>query len=147
MDQEHATVPEDFDFKAFFAEIRTIAVIGYSDNPERAGHYVAHHLAEAGYEVIAINPKLGDEANGLRCYPGLDAIPADTVIDVVDVFRAPPFVPRIVEAAAALSPRPRYLVLQPGAESDEAAQLAREHGIVPLEICMMAAHKIWAGTE
>jgi len=144
MDQQHAPVPEGFDLKAFFAEIRTIAVVGYSDNPERAGHYVAHHLAESGYEVIAINPKFDGEVNGLRCFSGLDAIPAGTVIDVIDVFRAPPFVPRIVAAAAALNPRPGYVVMQPGAESEEASQLAREHGIVPLDICMMAAHKIWA---
>jgi predicted CoA-binding protein len=140
---EYDPVPEGFDLKRFFQEIKTIAVVGYSDNPERAGHYVAHFLAEQGYEVIAINPKFEDEINGLRCYPSLDAIPAGTPVDVIDVFRAPQFVPVVLSHALKLDPPPKYFVMQPGAESDEANELAAKNGIVPLRICMMAAHKIW----
>lgn len=143
MDQQHPAAQEPLDLKHFFAEIKTIAVVGYSDKPDRAGHYVAHYLADAGYEVIALNPKFGDGINGLRCYANLESIPPGTDIDVVDVFRAPPYVPDLVRAAAKLNPKPRYFVMQPGAESAEAAVLARETGIQPLEFCMMAMHKIW----
>jgi predicted CoA-binding protein len=143
MDNEHAAAPEQVDLKRFFQEIRTVAVVGYSDKPERAGHYVSHYLADAGYEIIALNPKFGDEVNGLRCYANLESIPPGTPVDVVDVFRAPPFVPDLARAAAQMDPKPRYFVMQPGAESEEAGQLAREAGIVPLEMCMMAMHKIW----
>lgn len=143
MSNEQESAQEQLDLKRFFEEIKTIAVVGYSDNPERAGHYVAHHLANAGYEVIALNPKFGDEINGLKCYANLESIPPGTQIDVVDVFRAPPYVPDLARAAAELDPKPRYFVMQPGAESPEAAQLARESGIQPLEFCMMAMHKVW----
>ncbi|MBN2081952.1 CoA-binding protein [bacterium] len=144
MDHEHAAVPAEFDLKQFFAEIKTIAVVGYSDKPDRAGHYVAHYLADSGYEVLAINPKFGDEVNGLTCYANLAAIPAGTHVDVIDVFRAPPFVPEVVAAVAGMEPRPKYIVMQPGAENPAASQLAREAGIVPLDLCMMAMHKVWA---
>jgi predicted CoA-binding protein len=143
MDNEHGAAPKGVDLKAFFKEIKTIAVVGYSDNPERAGHYVAHYLADAGYEVIALNPKFDGDVNGLKCYANLESIPAGTQVDVVDIFRAPPYVPDLLRASAKLDPKPKYFVMQPGAESSEAAELARSEGIVPLDICMMAAHKIW----
>jgi hypothetical protein len=143
-DDKSIASAEQYDLKDFFATIKTVAVVGYSDNPERAGHYVSHYLEDKGYEVIAINPKFKDEVNGLKSYKSLEDIPAGTKIDVVDVFRSPKFVPAIVEQAAAMDPKPGYLVMQPGAESEEAAELASEKGIKPIKMCMMAAHGIWA---
>jgi predicted CoA-binding protein len=136
------TVDEE-NLEQFFSTIKTIAVVGYSDKEERAGHYVAHYLADSGYEVIAINPKFGEAVNGLPCYANLGAVPQGYKINVIDVFRSPPFVPDLVRQAIQMDPKPDYIVMQPGAESEEAAELAQEHGIKPLMICMMAAHKIW----
>jgi predicted CoA-binding protein len=144
MDHGQQETPGEFDLKKFFAEIRTIAVVGYSDNSERAGHYVSHYLVDQGYEVMAINPKFGSEVNGLKCFANLEAVPKGTNVDVVVVFRAPPFVPELFSKAAQMDPKPRYFVMQPGAESEEAAELARQEGITPLMICMKAAHGIWA---
>jgi hypothetical protein len=144
--EERAQRPEGVDFARLFDEIQTVAVVGYSDNPERAAHYVAHYLAAQGYAIIAVNPKLRGEINGLQCYPSLEAIPAGTRIDVVDVYRSPEAVPPLVEQAAKLDPRPRYFWMQPGAENPAAARRAEELGIVPImHACMMAAHKIWKG--
>ena len=132
------------DFRQLFKEIRTIAVVGYSDNPERAGHYVAHYLKDAGYDVLAVNPKFGAEINGLRNFKSLADIPADVQVDLVDVFRSPPQVPEVASAAGKLNPLPKYFFMQPGAESEEGAQVAAEHGMIPImHSCMMAAHKIW----
>lgn len=144
MNQAQHTAPDGVDLKKFFAEIRTVAVVGYSDNPERAGHYVAHYLADQGYEVLAINPKFGNEVNSLQCFANLEAVPKGTQVDVVVIFRAPPFVPELFRNAAQMNPKPRYFVMQPGAESEEAAELARNEGVTPLMICMKAAHGIWA---
>ena len=136
-------VPEGFDLKQFFKDIRTIAVVGYSDKPERAGHYVAQYLHESGYKITAVNPKFGESVDGLPNFKKLPDIPAGMAIDVVDVFRAPQFALDLVRQIAAMQPKPKYIVFQPGAESAEGSELAREHGIIPLDICMMAAHKIW----
>jgi len=141
---EHTDVPEGFDLKAWFKEIKTIAVVGYSDNPERAGHYVSHHMADSGYEVIAVNPRFGAEVNGLQCYKSLPEIPVGTKVDVIDCFRSPKYMPDVVKAAATMDPKPDYIVMQPGAESEEAADLARENGMEPLMLCLMAAHRIWS---
>ncbi len=144
MDQVQQTAPDGASLTKFFAEIQTIAVVGYSDNPERAGHYVAHSLVDHGYEVLAINPKFGAEVNGLKCYANLEVVPKGTPVDVVVIFRAPPFVPALLKKAAQMEPKPGFFVMQPGAESEEAAELARQEGITPLMICMKAAHSIWA---
>lgn len=140
---EVANVLEGFNLKQFFADISTVAVVGYSDKPERAGHYVAQYLLEQGYKITAVNPKYGESVDGLPNFKSLEEIPAGTEFDVIDVFRAPQFVPALVRQAAQMQPKPRYIVFQPGAESAEGAQIARDNGIIPLDLCMMAAHKIW----
>lgn len=130
------------DYAALFAEIRTVAVVGYSDNPKRAGHFVAHYLKDAGYSVLAVNPRFGDEVDGLPCYPNVGAIPADLAVDVIDVFRTPSEVPRLVDEVLGMLTRPKYFWMQPGAVSAEAARKCEEHGIVPiLGDCMLAEHK------
>jgi uncharacterized protein len=140
----HAAQPGDVDFKQLFAEIKTIAIVGYSDNPERAAHYVSHYLAQQGYNIIAVNPKFKGAVDGLVCYPNLEAIPVGTAIDVIDVYRSPEAVPPVVEQAAKLTPLPRYFWMQPGAENPKAAEQAAAAGMTPImHACMMAAHKIW----
>lgn len=143
---EHAGAAAEVDFAKLFAEIKTVAVVGYSDNPDRAGHYVAQYLAAQGYRVIAVNPRYGPEVDHLPCFPNLAAISASESVDVVDVFRSPAFVPPLVDEAAGLKPLPKYFWMQPGAENLQAAELARQRGMTPImEACMMAAHKIWGG--
>jgi uncharacterized protein len=138
----HAAGTGEVDFAKLFKEIKTIAVVGYSDNPERAGHYVAHYLASHGYEVLAINPRFKEQINGLACYANLGAIPAGKQVDVIDVFRSPEFVPQLVEEAAKLEPRPKYFWMQLGAENIDAAARCRELGITPvMNACMMHVHK------
>lgn len=144
MGDTHAGETAGIDFRQVIKEIKTIAVVGYSDNPERAGHYVPRYMAEHGYEIIAINPRFKDKVDGYKCYPNLAAIPKGTKVDAVDVFRSADFVPPLVDEAAALNPAPKYFWMQPGTESEEAARLARERGMTPITgACMMAAHKIW----
>jgi hypothetical protein len=143
-EQTPAAEPAPVDYKKLFTEIKTIAVVGYSDNPERAGHYVAQYLASQGYNIIAVNPRFKGEVDGLKCYPSLEAIPGGTRIDVIDVYRSPEAVPPLVAQAAKLDPLPKYFWMQPGAENPDAAALARERGMIPImHACMMAAHKIW----
>lgn len=144
MEQVHGDETSGIDFGRLYKEIKTIAVVGYSDNPERAGHYVPQYMAKHGYQIIAINPRYKNEVDGFPCYPNLGAIPPGTKIDVVDIFRSPEFVPPLVDEAAALDPAPKYFWMQPGAENEEAAGLVHGRGMIPImNACMMAAHKIW----
>lgn len=133
---------QNIDFRKLFAEIRTVAVVGYSDNPQRAGHYVPAYLARHGYEIIAINPRFGDSVDGFRCYARLEDIPAGTQIDVLDIFRAPEHVEALADAAVAMNPRPAWFWMQLGAENEAAADTCRQNGITPvLHECMLAVHR------
>lgn len=130
------------DFTELFETVRTIAVVGYSDKKERAGHFVPAYLAQHGYQIIAVNPRLGDKVDGFPCYPGLAEIPAGTQVDVVDVFRAPEYVEAIAEETLRMEPRPRYFWMQPGAENEAAAaRLAAEGVLVIMDDCMLARHR------
>jgi uncharacterized protein len=130
------------DMAELFSQVGTIAVVGYSDKPERAGHFVPAYLREAGYNIIAVNPKFSASVDGFPAYPDLASIPPEIKVDVVDVFRSPAALPAIVEEAASLAHRPAYIWMQPGAENDAAALRARELGMRPiLGLCMLAEHK------
>ena len=65
-------------------ESKTIAVVGLSNERQRASHFVATYLQRAGYRVIPVNPK-GGTVLGETVYPDLASIPMP--VDLVVVFR------------------------------------------------------------
>jgi uncharacterized protein len=111
---------------------KTIAVVGMSDKAWRASHNIGRYLAEHGYRVFPVNPKLKEMLGG-PCYPDLDA--ADSAarkvagkgIDLVDVFRASEKVPPIVDDVIRLGVP--YLWLQDEVINDEAVARARAAGV------------------
>jgi len=116
---------------------RTIAVIGMSEKPSRASNHIGQYLAANGYRVIPVNPTL-TEISGQPCYPDLDTAQAAALkeasadragkgIDLVDVFRAPQFVPAIVDDVIRLGIP--YLWLQDEVIHDEAVARARAAGV------------------
>ena len=70
------------DLSAVF-EPRSVAVVGASATPNKAGFNILHNLLTLGYEgeVYPVNPKAG-EILGLKAYPAVDQIPhpVDTAI-------------------------------------------------------------------
>jgi hypothetical protein len=116
---------------------RTIAVVGYSNNPDRPSHWIAEYLHQNGYRVIAVNPGI-ETALGDRCYPNLAAIPEP--VDLVDIFRSPPQVPEVVEQA--IAKKARVVWMQEGAENAEAAERAEAAGLVAIVgRCIYRDHK------
>lgn len=63
------------DLTAVFAP-RSVAVVGASATPNKAGYNILHNLLTLGYEgqVYSVNPKTG-EILGLKAYPTVDQIP------------------------------------------------------------------------
>jgi predicted CoA-binding protein len=104
--------------------VRSVAVVGISDNPERASHGIAAYLRKQGYTIFPVNPKL-TSWEGLPAYPTLREIPDG--VDMVDVFRAPDAVPEITRDAIAIGAR--VLWLQPGAVHADSIQRARDAGM------------------
>ena len=58
-------VHTDEEIKKFY-ELRNIAVVGMSKNPEKAAHYVPKYLVEKGYNIIPVNPTANEIGIGHR---------------------------------------------------------------------------------
>ena len=127
------TIPE------ILERAKTVAVVGWSEKPERPSHWIAEYLQKAGYQVTRVNPSLA-----ARGVPGVvAAIPRG--VDVVDVFRAPEHVPAVVTEAIAAGAK--VVWMQPGAENEEAAATARAAGLTAIVgPCIYAEHRQRAGT-
>ncbi len=121
-------------------EATRIAVVGYSNKPYRAGHYVPAYLQDAGYEILPVNPY---ESAGLGqpVYPSLDEVPGS--IDLVLIFRRPEEVPAVVEGA--IQRGAKWVWMQLGAVDEAAARRAEAAGLgVVRDRCMMVEHRAWA---
>jgi predicted CoA-binding protein len=120
---------------------RTVAIVGLSSNQLRASNFVGFYLRLHGYRVIPVNPR-ETEVFGEKSYPRLADVPVP--IDVVDVFRAPSFVPGIAEEAIAVGAR--ALWLQFGVISPEGAERAAAAGLdVVMDRCMKVEHARYLG--
>ena len=118
-------------------EFKTIAVVGMSPKPERPSHYVSIYMQENGYTIIPVNPGQNEIA-GLTAYPSLLDIPNQ--VDVVDVFRRPEHVVPIAKAAIEIGAK--ALWLQDHVINEEAAQLAKDAGLlVVMNDCMLRRHR------
>jgi predicted CoA-binding protein len=115
---------------------QTIAIVGLSSNPLRPSNFVGFYLQRHGYRVVPVNPN-EREVLGEPVYASLSEVPFH--VDVVDVFRAPPFVPAIAEEAVRIGAG--ALWLQFGVISAEGARIARQGGLqVVVDRCMKVEH-------
>lgn len=119
---------------------KTIAVVGLSDRQDRPSHHVAEYLQQHGYRIVPVNPEAQEGTIlGQKVYPDLDGACAAEKIDVVEVFRAPMFVPEVVKDTMRL--KVPYLWLQEGVVHEEAAEWAENDGIgVVMDRCMLKEH-------
>ena len=122
--------PSRAEIDAFLRRIRTIAIVGLSDNSFRPSHGVARSLQSFGYRIIPVNPGI-ETVLGERSWPSLEAAAAAlapaTGIDLVDVFRLPEFVPPIVSECIRL--KLPAIWLQDGVIHEEAALRAQAAGL------------------
>ena len=119
----------------------TVAVVGLSSRPERAGYYVPGYLQTHGYRIIPVNPSL-EQALGEKAFPDLLSVPMP--VDLVLLFRRSEQVPPFAEQAVRI--RAKAIWMQSGIVSREAAQIARRAGLdVVMDRCMMVEHQRWIG--
>ncbi|HWQ83517.1 MAG TPA: CoA-binding protein [Anaerolineales bacterium] len=123
--------------KLILQDTRTIAVVGLSASPERAGYYVPAYLQEAGYRIIPVNPNL-TEVLGEKAYPDLLSVPE--TVDLVLIFQRSEKVLPFVEQAIAIGARAVWM--QQGIINQAAAEAARQAGLlVVMDTCMMVEHR------
>jgi uncharacterized protein len=107
---------------------RTIAVVGASRDPYKAGGSVPEGLQHRGFRIIPINP-FADALFGERVYRTLLDVPEK--IDIVDVFRPAADAPEIARQAAAIGARALWLQLD--IRSDDARRIAEAAGMEYVE--------------
>lgn len=106
--------------------VKTIAVVGASDNEARPSFYVMKYLKRKGYRVIPVNPgKVGRQIVGETVYGALRDIPEP--VDMVDCFRNSDAIPPIVDEAIEI--KAKVIWMQLGVRHDAAATKAEAAGI------------------
>jgi predicted CoA-binding protein len=133
--------------EAILDSMKTIAVVGLSDDPHRPSYGVAQRLINKGYTIIPVNPQLNGW-NGLKSYATLAEIPGDIHVDVVDVFRRHEFIADVVIDLFNMKHLPKCLWLQQGIRSEFAHGHCDKMGIVfiedrclPVELSLYQARK------
>lgn len=118
-------------------QARNIAVVGLSSSPLRPSHGVAAYMQTQGYRIIPVNPHI-EEALGEKSYPSMLDVPEK--IDIVNVFRRPEFVDRVVDEAIQL--RVPAVWMQEEVINERAAEKARKAGIfVVMDQCILKEHR------
>lgn len=123
-----------------FNKIKTICVLGLSDNPERPAYSVSQYMQRQGFEIIPVNPR-GESVLGQKGYQSIKDIPQEIAIDMANFFVRAENVPPLVEEA--LQRGIKLIWLQSGIVSQEAARLAREKGAeIIMDRCVKVVHKL-----
>lgn len=130
------TNPSDEQLRAILSQASTIAIVGASNDPDKASHGIMQRLQSVGYRVIPVNPR---EATvlGETAYASLSDIPVP--VEIVNVFRRAEETPAIADEAVAI--HAGTLWLQSGIASEEAAARAAAGGLTTvMDACIGATH-------
>ncbi len=106
----------------------TITVVGASDVPAKAAHYVPAHMQDHGWRIVPVNPR-GGRILGERAHPSLARVPEG--VGLVNVFRPSPETPEVARQAVAAGATALWLQL--GIASSEARSIADEAGMLYVE--------------
>ena len=116
----------DEDIAALLGQVRTIALIGASDRPDRPSYGVMRFLQNHGYRVIPVNPQItGEHVHGEYVWRELAQI--GEPIDMVDIFRRPEAAGDAVDQAIAAGAKAVWMQL--GVINEAAAARAEAAGL------------------
>lgn len=123
----HDAYTSDY-IRGILQSVKTVALVGASNNPVRPSYFVMKYLLDKGYEVIPVNPGLASqEILGRRVYAALRDIPQP--VDMVDIFRNSEAAGPITDEALKLAPKPKVIWMQLSVRNDEAAARAEAAGL------------------
>ena len=123
--------------KEILETYKNIAVVGLSSQTSRPSYSVSRYMQTVGYRIIPVNPN-ESEVLGEKAYASLDDVPG--LIEIVDIFRRPEFVPDVVDAA--IRRKARVIWMQLGVVNEAAAARARAAGLeVVMDRCILVEHR------
>ena len=114
--------------------VKTIAVVGASNKPERPSYQVMDFMQGQGFKVIPINPGLaGGKLLGETVYASLDDAPGP--FDMVDIFRASEAAGDVVRDTIRIADDKGVTVvwMQLGVQNDKAKKEAEDAGLVVVQ--------------
>ena len=118
----------DAHIRTILTTVKTIAMVGASDNPARPSYLVLKYLMARGYTLIPVNPaKAGTEILGQPVFATLADVPVP--IDMVDIFRNSEAAAGVVDEALALAIVPKIIWMQLTVRNDAAAAKAEAAGV------------------
>ncbi len=131
------TLPEDA--RKVLQRSRTVAVLGAHSDPSRPAHYVPAYLAQQGFRVFPVNPRLvGTTLWGQPVRASLTEL--EGPIDIVDVFRRAEDLPAHLDEIRAVHPGVAWF--QSGIRNDAVAAALVAAGIdVVQDRCTLADHR------
>lgn len=117
---------ELIEIKEVLRTAKTIAVLGFSNNPNKTSRQIADYLVNKGYKVLGVNPNIGRKnIAGTEVFASL--LDINESIDIVDVFRRSEDIPQIIPDV--LTVKPKVLWLQQGIFNDIAVKPVADLGI------------------
>lgn len=108
-------------------QYKTWAILGLSNNPDRAAYSVAALLKQKGHTIIPVHPK-AETVHGEKGYATLEEIPVK--VDVVDFFINSELVSRNIERAIAIDAKAIWLQL--GVIDSESVAKAEAAGLIAI---------------
>lgn len=111
---------------------KTVAVLGASNNENRASYQTIFRLLHKGYTVYPIHPKI-EEIQGLTVLPSLSDIPLpiDTLTLYLSQKNSSALESEILEST------PRRIIFNPGAENASLYNKAQSLGIEATAACSL----------
>jgi len=123
----HDSYAPDY-IRGILQSVKTVALVGASNNAVRPSYFVMKYMLDKGYAVIPVNPGLaGQEILGQTVYASLKDIPHP--IDMVDIFRNSEAAGPITDEALSLTPKPKVIWMQLSVRNDAAAARAEAQGL------------------
>jgi predicted CoA-binding protein len=123
----HEHYPDEL-IREILKTVRSIALVGASNNPARPSFIVTKYLSERGFKMFPINPGLaGQTIVGLPVHGSLAELPEP--VDMVEIFRNSEAAGGITDEALALPTLPKVIWMQLGVRNDAAAARAEARGV------------------
>jgi predicted CoA-binding protein len=113
-----------------FSKMKTIAIIGASNDRAKFGNKAVRAFVQQGYEVFPVNPK-EESIEGLAAFKSIAEVPVRP--RMVSVYLPPPVLLKVLPDIAAKGCE--ELWLNPGTESDEVLAEAERLGLNVIQAC------------
>lgn len=109
---------------------RTVAIVGASADPVKYGNKAVRAYLRQGWTVYPVSPR-GGEIEGLSVYTSVVDVPRP--VERVSMYVPPQVGMKMLDDLIAVGADELYF--NPGSESDELIDAAREKGLEPIVAC------------